>query len=89
VIHDADSMLNAEFLRTFASVLCQGADRANSDVDLDGDPLDRPAIVQHFIFLVENVAAADFVARIEHQDLIVREEREFVTVTLNPEVWFT
>lgn len=89
VIHHADSLLGLPFLRTFVSVLCQGADRANRDVGLDGDPLDRPAIVLHFALLLDDVPATDFVAEIEHQDLIVSEEQGFVTVTLNPDVWFT
>ncbi|MGW0031022.1 barstar family protein [Streptomyces sp. NPDC003314] len=88
VIHNADSLIDSENLKLFVSVLCQGAARANSDVDLDGDPLNRPAIAQHFVFLLEDFGASDFVEKIEHPDLIVAEDGEFITVTLNPEVWF-
>jgi hypothetical protein len=89
VIRHADALFDAPFLRTFVSVLCQGAARANSAVDLDGEPLHRPAIVEHFVFLLDDLAPGEWGARIEHDDLVVREEPGgFVTVTLNPEVWF-
>ncbi|MBK6013489.1 barstar family protein [Streptomyces sp. MBT53] len=42
VIDDADLLLEADHLRLFVSVLCQAAARANSAVDSDGDPWDRP-----------------------------------------------
>ncbi|MFF5520728.1 barstar family protein [Streptomyces coeruleorubidus] len=50
IIHDADRLLGTEHFPLFVSVLCQGADRANSAVDLDGFSLDRPAIAEHFVF---------------------------------------
>jgi hypothetical protein len=50
VVHDADQLLAAGHFPLFVSVLCQGADRANSAVDLDGFPLDRPALSEHFVF---------------------------------------
>ncbi|MEV0094307.1 barstar family protein [Streptomyces sp. NPDC050738] len=87
VIHDADMLATAEHLRLFVSVLCQAADRANSDVDLDGDPLDRPAIAEHFIFLLDEADVTDLTARIEHTDLVVTEEGQFLTVALNPDAW--
>jgi hypothetical protein len=89
VIEGADALVDAPFLRTFVSVLCQGAARANSDVDLDGDPLDRPAIVQHFVFQLDDDPTAEIAARLEHPDLVVRLDDDFLTVTLNPEVWFS
>nr|WP_272819708.1 barstar family protein [Streptomyces caniscabiei] len=88
VIHEADYLIDSGNLELFVSVLCQGAARANSDVDLDGDPLDRPAIAQHFVFLLGDCNAVDFVEKVDHPDLNVVEDGEFVTVTLNPEVWF-
>ncbi len=78
-----------ECLRLFVSVLCQGAARANSAVDLDGDPLDRPAIVQHFVFLLDKLDASDCTAAIDHPDLVVTDYAEYTTVTLNPEVWYS
>ncbi|MFJ3662277.1 barstar family protein [Streptomyces sp. NPDC090119] len=88
MIHGADVLLDSESLKLLVSVLCQGADRANSDVDLDGEALDRPAIAQHFFFALDEVEAVDFVGKLEHPDLTVVSDQEFVTVTLNPEVWF-
>ncbi|MFI7677917.1 barstar family protein [Actinophytocola sp. NPDC049390] len=89
VIHEAESLMDSDLLRLFVSVLCQGAARANSDVDLDGDPLDRPAISQHFVFLMTDFDALGFAGKIDHPDLTVVEDEEFVTVTLNPDVWFS
>lgn len=88
VINEADSLVDSEHLELFVSVLCQGAARANSGVDLDGEPLDRPAIAQHFVFLLNSFDAVDWVDQVDHPDLTVVEDGEFVTVTLNPEVWF-
>ena len=53
VVDNADSLLVADFLPLFVSVLCQAAERANSAVDLDGDPLSRPAIALHFVLAVK------------------------------------
>lgn len=88
VIHEADSLIDSGHLELFVSVLCQGAARANSDVDLDGDPLDRPAIAQHFVFLLNDFDVVDVADKVEHPDLTVVKDGEFVTITLNPEVWF-
>jgi hypothetical protein len=49
VIHDADKLLKAEHFPLFVSVLCQGADRANSAGGLDGFPPDRRARSVHFV----------------------------------------
>ncbi|MFE0672627.1 hypothetical protein [Streptomyces sp. NPDC058867] len=49
MIHGADALLEAPHFPLFVSVLCQGADRATSAVDLDGCPLDRPAAEQFWI----------------------------------------
>ncbi|MEU5899388.1 MULTISPECIES: hypothetical protein [Streptomyces] len=50
VIHDADALVETEHFPLSVSVLCQGADRANSAVDLDGFPPDRPAVAEHVVF---------------------------------------
>lgn len=89
VIHDADYLIEADHFKLFVSVLCQGAARANSDVDLDGEPLDRPAISQHFVFLVKDFDAEEIVGKVQHPDLVVARDGEFVTVTLDPDVWFS
>jgi hypothetical protein len=89
VINEAESLIDSEDLELFISVLCQGAARANSEVDLDGDPLDRPAIAQHFIFLSKDFDAVEFASRVGNPDLTFVVDGEFVTATLNPEVWFS
>ncbi|MEV5955889.1 barstar family protein [Streptomyces sp. NPDC051987] len=49
VVHYADLLLWTEHFPVLVSVLCQGGDRANSAVDLDGNPLDRPAVAEHLV----------------------------------------
>ncbi|MFI8103269.1 barstar family protein [Streptomyces sp. NPDC086023] len=89
VIRGADVLMRAEHLKLFVSVLCQGADRANSSVDLDGEPRYRPAVIEHFVFLMDECDPKEVAARIEHSDLLVTVEGEHVTAELNPEVWFS
>ncbi|MFI9375624.1 barstar family protein [Streptomyces parvulus] len=50
VIQAVDRFLDADHFPLLVSVLRQGAERANSSLDLDGFPLDRPAIAEHFVF---------------------------------------
>ncbi|WP_405949803.1 barstar family protein [Streptomyces prunicolor] len=64
VIGDADLLLDAGHLRLFVSVLCQAAARANSAVDADGEPWDRPAIAQHFAFVSRTAPTGDFASRL-------------------------
>jgi hypothetical protein len=71
VIHDADLLLRAPHFPLFVSVLCQGADRANSAVDLDGCPLDRPAIDQHFVFEFRDFDPEEIARRVRQRDLVV------------------
>ncbi|QES43946.1 hypothetical protein DEJ49_25775 [Streptomyces venezuelae] len=90
VIHDAYALVGTEHFPLFVSVLCQGADRANSAVDLDGFPLDRAAIAEHFVFecgefdreMQEKVAR-----RVEQPDLIVTRGDGFVGAALDPDEW--
>ncbi|MFD4629656.1 barstar family protein [Streptomyces sp. NPDC058284] len=85
-----DRLLEAEHFPDFVSVLCLAADRANSAVDLDGCPLDRPAIAEHFVFefvefdreMQEKVAR-----RVEQPDLIVTRGEGFVAAALDPDEW--
>ncbi|MFH8613252.1 barstar family protein [Streptomyces sp. NPDC018029] len=65
----------------FVSVLCQGADRANSAVDLDGDPLDRPAIAEHFVFEFNEFDPEKIALRVRQPDLIVTVGDGFVAVS--------
>ena len=87
IIHDADRLLGARHFPLFVSVLCQGADRANSAVDLDGFPLDRPPIAQHFVFEFCNFDRETVAARIEQPDLTVVTGEGFVAAELSWEQW--
>lgn len=88
VVHNADLLVEADHLRLLVSVLCQGAARANSAVDLDGDELDRPAVALHFYLCLDDAGLREVAARIEHEDLVVTVRDGYVTADLNPEVWF-
>lgn len=87
VVHGADLLLRTEHFPLFVSVLCQGADRANSAVDLDGDPLDRPAVAAHFFLEFRNFDGEKIAAHVEQPDLIVTLGDGFVRAALNPEEW--
>ncbi|WP_432118402.1 barstar family protein [Streptomyces sp. bgisy032] len=87
VIHDADRLLDADDFPLFVSVLCQGADRANSAVDLDGFTLDRPAIAEHFVFEFRAFDPERIVQRVEQPDLTLTTADDFVAAALRPEVW--
>nr|WSY52730.1 barstar family protein [Streptomyces sp. NBC_00886] len=83
VVGDADLLLDADHLRLFVSVLCQAAARANSAVDSDGDPWDRPAIAQHFAFVSRTASTGDFAPRLTGDDLKVEVVGQYVTVSLD------
>ncbi|MFJ6084323.1 barstar family protein [Streptomyces sp. NPDC092369] len=87
VIGAADQLLEAEFFPLFVSVLCQGADRANSAVDLDGFPLDRPAIAEHFVFEFRDFDPDRIALRIGQPDLTITVGDGFVGAALDPEEW--
>ncbi|MEV2193103.1 barstar family protein [Streptomyces phaeochromogenes] len=87
VVHDADLLLEAEHFPLFVSVLCQGADRANSAVDLDGFPLDRPAIAEHFVLEFREFDREKVALRVGQPDLTVTTGDGFVAAALNPEEW--
>ncbi|MGC0411488.1 hypothetical protein RKD32_004412 [Streptomyces sp. SAI-195] len=87
VIHDADLLLDAQHFPLFVSVLCQGADRANASVDLDGFPLDRPALSEHFHFEFRDFDPESIALRVRRPDLTVTTEADHVAAALNPEVW--
>ncbi|MER7570302.1 hypothetical protein [Streptomyces sp. NPDC126514] len=72
------------------SVLCQGADRADSAVDLDGCPLDRPAIAEFLVFEFDEFDEFDgerIALRVEQPDLAITSGDGFVAAALNPAVW--
>lgn len=87
VVHDADLLLEEEHFPLFVSVLCQGADRANSVVDLDGGPLDEPAVTERFVLEFRDFDRERIAARVEHPDLIVTMGDGFVGASLSPEEW--
>ncbi|WP_234543294.1 barstar family protein [Streptomyces shenzhenensis] len=87
VVHDADLLLRTEHFPLFVSVLCQGADRANSAVDLDGDPLDRPAVAEHFVLGFRDFDPEKIAARIELPGLLVTAGDGFVEAALDPAEW--
>ncbi|MEU5957275.1 barstar family protein [Streptomyces sp. NPDC047525] len=87
VIHDADPLLETANFPLLVSVLCQAADRANSGVDLDGFPLDRPAIAEHFIFEFNQFDQETIRLRVDQPDLLVTTGDGFVAAALDPEEW--
>lgn len=81
VVRDADLLLDAGHLPLFVSVLCQAAARANSAVDSDGEPWDRPAIAEHFAFVSRTASTGDFASRLTGDDLTVEVVGQYVTVS--------
>ncbi|MFJ9547984.1 barstar family protein [Streptomyces erythrochromogenes] len=88
VIHGADVLLDSEDLRDLVSILCLAADRANTEFDLDGDPRDRPVVIEHFVFLLDEVPAREFADRIDEPENVISSiEGNFVTAALDLEAW--
>jgi hypothetical protein len=56
-------------------------------VDLDGFPLDRPALSEQFVFEFREFDHEEIAARIRQPDLIVNVEDRFVGAALDPEEW--
>lgn len=61
----ASVLLGADHLKVFMMVLCLAADRANTAVDPDGDLRDQPVVIEHFIFLLDDVRAEEIAAGIK------------------------
>ncbi|MFF3344695.1 barstar family protein [Streptomyces sp. NPDC002779] len=87
VVDEADRLLDTEHFPLFVSVLCQGADRANSAVDLDGFPQDRPAVAEHFVFRFRDFDSERIALRVGQPDLTLTKEDGFVGAALNPDEW--
>ncbi|MFJ2773644.1 barstar family protein [Streptomyces sp. NPDC087300] len=87
VVCGADPLLEAEHFPLFVSVLCQGADRANSAVDLDGFPVDRPAVAEHFVFEFDAFDRERIERGVRQPDLVVSSGDGFVVVGLDPDEW--
>ncbi|WP_329116967.1 barstar family protein [Streptomyces sp. NBC_01465] len=87
LVHGADELLGANHLRVLMSSLCLAADRTNTEVDSDGEPRGRPVVIEHFLFLLDEVRAEEFKVEIEDPDLAVAVEGDFLTVALNLTVW--
>lgn len=52
VVDHAELLLEKDFLPLFVSVLCQAAEKANLNLDEDGEPFNRPAVALHFVLEV-------------------------------------
>ncbi|MFI6565390.1 barstar family protein [Streptomyces sp. NPDC050534] len=87
VVHGADQLLKAEHFPLFVSVLCQGADRANSVVDLDGFSMGRPAIGEHFVLEFDEFDSAEIASRVRQPDLTITAGDRWVGAALNPAEW--
>ncbi|MGO4462104.1 barstar family protein [Streptomyces sp. M-16] len=87
VVHGADVLLGADHLKVFTTMLCLAADRANTAVDPDAGLRDQPVVIEHFVFLLDDVRAEEFAAGIEDPDVVVRVEGDFLTVALNLDAW--
>ncbi|WP_449486025.1 barstar family protein [Streptomyces avidinii] len=87
VVHGADALLGASHLKTLVGSLCLAGDRANSEVDPDGNVRDEPMVIEHFVFLLDDVRAEEFASGIRDSDLVVRVEGEFLTAALDLDVW--
>ncbi|MFE5534708.1 hypothetical protein [Streptomyces sp. NPDC056492] len=44
-------------------------------------------VIEHFVFVLDEVGAEEFAAGIQHPDLLVRVEGEFLTLALDLDVW--
>ncbi|MER7465166.1 barstar family protein [Streptomyces sp. NPDC097981] len=87
-IHGADALLDAEHLRDLVGTLCLAADRANTELDLEGEPRYRPVVIEHFVFLLDEVPAREFADRIdEPEDVVSVIDGDFVTAALDLEAW--
>ncbi len=71
----------------FMTMLCLAADRANTDVDPDGEPRGMPVVIEYFNFLLDQVSAEEFAAEIKDPDVVVSVEGDFLTVALDLAVW--
>ncbi|MFD8953937.1 barstar family protein [Streptomyces xanthophaeus] len=87
VVHGADVLLGTDHLKVFMMVLCLAADRANTAVDPDGDLRNQPVVIEHFVFLLDDVRAEEFAVGIKDPDVVVRVEGDFLTVALDLDVW--
>ncbi|MET9888100.1 hypothetical protein ABZZ20_34255 [Streptomyces sp. NPDC006430] len=44
-------------------------------------------VIEHFVFLLDDVRAEEFAAGIKDPDVVVRVEGDFLTVALDLDVW--
>ncbi|MFI8446415.1 barstar family protein [Streptomyces erythrochromogenes] len=88
VIHGADVLLGSEHIRDLVGTLCLAADRANTELDLEGEPRYRPVVIEHFVFLLDEVPAREFADQIDEPDDVISSiEGDFVTAALDLEAW--
>ncbi|WP_438314260.1 barstar family protein [Streptomyces sp. HUAS TT3] len=87
-VHGADVLLDCPELKTLVSVLCLAADRANTPFDPDGDPTGNPVVVEHFVFLLDEVDAVAFAPLVEEpDDVVAAVDGEFATAALDLAAW--
>lgn len=88
VIHNADVLLDSDHVRDLVGTLCLAADRANTEFDLDGELRYRPVVVEHFVFLLDEVDAAAFAPLIEEpDDVVAAVDGVFATAALDLAAW--
>ncbi|MFF1698242.1 barstar family protein [Streptomyces sp. NPDC058257] len=89
LIDNADSLLGAEFLGLFVSVLCQAAWKANLQLDADGVPdQHRAPFASHFVFVLDSTSPAAFaVAAASGMDVGVELKEGRLTATLTGDDW--
>jgi hypothetical protein len=83
VIDDADLLIDADHLRTLVSVLGQAAERANLQLDADGESTRNPTIAQHFVFSLTATPAGDFIDKLRDPEQKVEAVDPYLLVTLD------
>ncbi|MEU5696328.1 barstar family protein [Actinosynnema sp. NPDC020468] len=81
VVRSADTVLSTPFAGVFASVLCQGAERANASTDLDGLPLDDTPFALHFVLEAGVLGPREIVEAVTWRDSVVTRRGDLVLVT--------
>lgn len=80
VIDNFEELRSAEHLSLFVSVLAQAGEKANADLDEDGEPFYRDAIALHFVLAVDGVDPSYFVDRLHDLDRSVSLRGPYLTV---------
>ncbi|MEV5747417.1 barstar family protein [Actinoallomurus sp. NPDC052308] len=83
MVDDADVLLDASHLPTLVSVLGQAAERANLQLDADGEPTGISPIAQHFVFSLTSTRARDLLDGLEGPEQEVEVADPYLLVTLD------